>query len=342
MTDQIKKTINENLNRVAETFINPINQRLSNPLIGSFGLSWIILNWQPLVFLLFSKKVIEDKLAYIQDHFYGSQWSGSLSWLMYIIFPLLISLLYAIGLPRIENALEAFNLKPRENKMSRIHQLNIKEYDSRIEYAKKQAEIENVKADYMAVEELNQKINLLNTQIQDRNQTIEEYSSQLTELRSAYKDDLKDLSNSNEKFEIASRNLSNIITDIKNVILNNYKGKGLLSQEQSSLLRQIIDIPSLPNELKRYLSDELNLNLTKNQAENIHFVTLVPSSNVSSLDLLNVVSDLLLDLGVGYSNIKFNDNRTISLNVFGGKNLTIEGLHSILTALSEVDHVSFG
>lgn len=154
MTDQVKKTLNNNLHKVTNTFISPVTQRLSNPLIGSFALSWIIINWQPIVFLLFSTKTIEDKLSYIKNHFYGDGWNSWLSLCMYLIFPLLISILYAVGLPRLEDILEKLNLKPRENKMSRIHTLNMKEYSHRVDYARSQAEIENVKANYMEVEEL--------------------------------------------------------------------------------------------------------------------------------------------------------------------------------------------
>jgi|GEM_PF-3240291 len=342
MTNQIKKTINDNLGKVTDTLVTPVNQRLSNPLIGSFALSWAILNWQPIIFLLVSNKNIEDKFSYIKEHFYGVEWSGWLSWCMYLIFPLLISILYAIGLPRLENLLEALNLKPRENKMSRVHTLNMKEYSHRIAYAKSQAEIENVKANYMEVEDLNQRITLLTEQLQERNKTIEDYKVQLAEIRFAYKEDINELSTTKEKFEIASRNLSNIITDLKDVLIDNYANRGLLSEEQHNLVAQVVNIPSMPQELKNYLSDTLNLKRFKKQSESTFFVTLTPSHKFSSLQMINAVKDLLSGLGIGYDFQKTNDDKTVSLDVFAGKNLTHETLSNILMSLPEVDNIVYG
>tara|TARA_R110001583_G_scaffold62101_2_gene183025 strand:+ start:13669 stop:14523 length:855 start_codon:yes stop_codon:yes gene_type:complete len=76
-------------------FINNIfkisNERLKNPLIYSFIISWIVINWKPIVTLIFSQKNIEERVTYISTNFSDNKET--------IYYPLLISLGYILVLP---------------------------------------------------------------------------------------------------------------------------------------------------------------------------------------------------------------------------------------------------
>ena len=44
-------------------------QRLSNPLLGAFSVSWVFFNWKALLFLSVSDKSIEDKISIVEESY---------------------------------------------------------------------------------------------------------------------------------------------------------------------------------------------------------------------------------------------------------------------------------
>jgi hypothetical protein len=67
------------------------NERLKNPLIFSFLLSWIAFNWRPVFTLLLSDKKIEDRISYISENFNEIQYN--------LFYPLIFSFGYVLLLP---------------------------------------------------------------------------------------------------------------------------------------------------------------------------------------------------------------------------------------------------
>lgn len=51
------------------SFKSHLEDRISNPILGAFCLSWFFCNWKLILFLLFSEKTIEDKVQYISLHY---------------------------------------------------------------------------------------------------------------------------------------------------------------------------------------------------------------------------------------------------------------------------------
>src|SRR5690606_18412410 len=100
MSEKVIKPITTKVGKLVDTIIDPINARLSNPLIGSFTISFIILNWKPILYLVFGDHTILTKYEYISEKFYGS---GLCNWSMYLFVPLAMSLAYVLALPRLEN-----------------------------------------------------------------------------------------------------------------------------------------------------------------------------------------------------------------------------------------------
>src|SRR5690606_35293488 len=175
MPEETSRSITNTVGKAVNTIVEPINARLSNPLIGSFAISFILLNWKPILFLIFDSHSMLEKFSTIDQQFYGN---GLWSWCMYLFIPLAISVAYVLLLPRLENFFESCNLKPYEIKVKRLHNLKISEFSNLKEYAEKQSQIEHVKANYMEIQELNQRIEFLVKQVAERNSQIEEYKSQ--------------------------------------------------------------------------------------------------------------------------------------------------------------------
>ena len=88
----------ETLNEIKELFgelkLN-LYERLSSPLMPSFIVSWMVVNYK-LIVTIFSEGSFETKFDYIDSHLYSSQ---PCFWLLTLIYPLLGSLIYIFVLP---------------------------------------------------------------------------------------------------------------------------------------------------------------------------------------------------------------------------------------------------
>ncbi|EBZ0941211.1 hypothetical protein D7O10_10285 [Salmonella enterica subsp. enterica serovar Braenderup] len=100
--------------------INTASQRISNPVIGAFSLSWCAFNWKSLLYLFLSDSGIIDKITYISDN-------SNLQSL--IIYPVISVIVLCGCLPWINNFISAWQAKPLDNndsienhrKAKRIH-----------------------------------------------------------------------------------------------------------------------------------------------------------------------------------------------------------------------------
>lgn len=70
-----------------QTIYSTSKERLNNPITGTFIISWIILNWRPIMFMAISDKKIEDKIAYIDLHFCSS---AQLYWYSLCVVPIYV------------------------------------------------------------------------------------------------------------------------------------------------------------------------------------------------------------------------------------------------------------
>lgn len=70
-----------------QTIYSTSKERLNNPITGTFIISWIILNWRPIMFMAISDKKIEDKIVYIDLHFCGS---SQLYWYSLCVVPIYV------------------------------------------------------------------------------------------------------------------------------------------------------------------------------------------------------------------------------------------------------------
>lgn len=52
-----------------QSIFKTTEERIKNPFIGAFMTSWFLFNWKPILFLIFSSKIIEDKIQYIETSF---------------------------------------------------------------------------------------------------------------------------------------------------------------------------------------------------------------------------------------------------------------------------------
>ncbi len=85
--------------------LNNIKDRLSNPLIFSFVCSWLVINWQITVALIWydPKQIANEKCISIFDFI-----NDKLNIIDYLVWPLVMALLYTFAMPIIKNGIKAF------------------------------------------------------------------------------------------------------------------------------------------------------------------------------------------------------------------------------------------
>lgn len=79
------------IDELRESLKQSLLERVSSPLIGSFAISWVIVNWRGIAYFMLSEDTIVERLAYIETHFssHRTLWA----------IPLLVALLYVFGYP---------------------------------------------------------------------------------------------------------------------------------------------------------------------------------------------------------------------------------------------------
>ncbi|WFY38475.1 hypothetical protein [Enterobacter ludwigii] len=96
----------ESLKEYVSSTISMAAQRVSNPVFGSFVLSWCAFNWKSILYLFLSDSDIIDKITYISENS---------SWKTVLLFPCL-SVAFLCGcLPWINNFISAWQAKPLDN-----------------------------------------------------------------------------------------------------------------------------------------------------------------------------------------------------------------------------------
>ncbi len=141
-------------------FINNLfkvsNERLKNPLIFSFLISWIALNWKAIFVLFTSKQTIEDRIIYITNNFSETRYT--------LFYPLLIALGYVIVLPYLSMIIDIIISLAIKNRRTKLINDKINEFYLKNELAKSERTYENIRAGNEDLSKLNNKITELNQQ----------------------------------------------------------------------------------------------------------------------------------------------------------------------------------
>lgn len=159
-------------NRVTDylyTVVSPVKLRLLNPFIGSFAISWVLVNWKPIFYFILSSSTVEAKLDYIEDHFYPNL---IMELNNYLLWPMIVSFLYAFGLKRLSLYIDTFNRPSIDGKDDFDHSIKLAKYNHAIQYAEKEAEIVQKRAHYKTIEQQTQQIETLKLSLIKKDEEI--------------------------------------------------------------------------------------------------------------------------------------------------------------------------
>lgn len=252
MKEDLKKALNT-IGDSANIIIEPAKQRMSNPIIGSFVITFFALNWKPIVFLLLSSKTIEEKLDYFKVEFYGEKWWGLNSYCMYLVFPLLITIIYIVIIPI---AIEWIDKKLQYTKVNRLRRENIINY-------KKHRGQESIAWAQFKTEEAR-------TGFEDRNKLTKDLEKFKNELAAEKEDakkltetflkqtaDFTDIKNRNKELTIERDSYKR---ESENLSKTNLSNDNIINDLNTSIVEKNNSIENLNSQIQQYSNEILQKN----------------------------------------------------------------------------------
>lgn len=156
-------------------------ERISNPIIGTFFISWTAFNWKPIIFLLTSDQKIEDKINYIDSNFST----------MYnlLLYPLITVLIYILVIPYVnllfEYLLEFSRIKRNFISISKQKQI----IDNKKELAIEEIKLEEAQRDFKERKHQNNLIEDLHKSIQAKEEQLLIERERFNELNNKIKNE---------------------------------------------------------------------------------------------------------------------------------------------------------
>lgn len=170
-----------------QSIVDSSKERIKNPLIGAYILSFLFYNWRPISIYLFSKETIESKIEKINESYCSS----------FIFFwPLLIAFFYVLILPFINMIIETVLLHPTQQRIKQKHNKKIFELNTKKEEYRIEKELEDIRAGLLDMVNLNNQIQQLQNE-KDRLQeqhtiTVSNFENEINQMQDQYNKTLKD------------------------------------------------------------------------------------------------------------------------------------------------------
>lgn len=136
-----------------KSVIDASNDRLKNPLIGSFIISWTILNWKLVFILLFSSLKMTERIELIDKSY--AEYSINFWW------PLLVSLLYTIAIPYIMFGMDILVKFPKIERRKGQIARETAETRAKAVLVRAKLDLEQIKGEHQNIEGLNKQIEKL-------------------------------------------------------------------------------------------------------------------------------------------------------------------------------------
>lgn len=176
--------------------IETSRERIKTPITAAFITAFLVYNWRPILYLLFSNALIETKINHINST-YCDFWA--------IVIPLIIALIYVGLVPYIMVGIEYCTKKAIEGRKTHKSKQILFDLKNEKEIASEEFQIEKIKTGHKEISELNNTIETLTLQIETLNiqnrSNIENYDS-LLESSNTNEEKLENLVNKvNEDYD---------------------------------------------------------------------------------------------------------------------------------------------
>lgn len=170
---------------IIRAILDTSKDRLKNPFIGAFAISWIAINWKPIATFLFSDETIEQRIKLIELN-YESTWN-------ILFLPLIFAGIYIIVLPYLMLVFDIISNNAVKKRKENLFDHKFYDIEGRKKLAIGESELEDIKANYRKKADLNKKVQQLSANIEKKNEFIENLQSKIETLNKDY-ENLKRLS----------------------------------------------------------------------------------------------------------------------------------------------------
>jgi hypothetical protein len=155
------------------------NERLKNPLIFSFLLSWLAFNWRPIFTLILSDKNIEDRISYISENFNEIHFN--------LYYPLIFSIGYVLLLPYFTWLIESLVQYAKIGRKRNLISEQLSDLRDKQKLAREEFKYEQEKAGNAEMSQLNSNIQELTKNNTEKDKIIERLKIDLTESKKEQK-----------------------------------------------------------------------------------------------------------------------------------------------------------
>lgn len=159
------------MRELLNTFLDTTKERIKNPFIGAFIFSFVAFNWKPIFIILFGSQTIQDKIKIVESEYTGLLYN---LWL-----PILFALFYVLILPYIMWLFDRISSKAVVGRKENVVEQQLFDLRSKQRLAEQESKLEDIRASYRETADLNKKIDVLSTQIEERDKTIEILQNEL-------------------------------------------------------------------------------------------------------------------------------------------------------------------
>lgn len=180
------------MKELIKSFFESSRERIKNPLIGTFAISWVLINWKPIFILFLSDLTIEKRIQEIEINHTSLKYN--------LILPFIIALIYVILLPYLMWLIDELIKKSIKGRKGNIITQLILDVQGKQKLAIEENKLEDIKADYKDKAELNRQIEQLNKEIETKNNVIDSQRIGLNTLNEDYAE-LKALLKESDKTE---------------------------------------------------------------------------------------------------------------------------------------------
>ncbi|ATA67658.1 hypothetical protein CGC48_02805 [Capnocytophaga cynodegmi] len=258
-----------------QSLFRTTEERVKNPIIGAFLTSWFLFNWKPILFIIFSPKVIEEKIEYIQSNF------SSIHFLL--VYPTFSTIFYVLALPYLNllvDVLLKYSLIKRNTILINKQKQSI---ENQRELAIEEIKLEEAKINFRERNSHNKMVETLQNKIKELEINLdkekERYEGLLSNLRKELEEQKEIASTEMKNFEQQYSNSRKQIAELnelllkKDVIIEEQKEIALtekksFKQQYSNSRKQIAELNELLSE-KDKIIQVLKLNYTTGEDTNI-------------------------------------------------------------------------
>ncbi|TKD54390.1 hypothetical protein [Flavobacterium sp. ASW18X] len=159
------------MRELLNTFLDTTKERIKNPFIGAFIFSFVAFNWKPIFVILFASQTIQEKIEIVESEYTGLLYN---LWL-----PILFALFYVLILPYIMWLFDRIASKAVVGRKENVLEQQLFDLRSKQRLAEQESRLEDIRASFRETADLNKKIDILSTQIEERDKTIEVLQTEL-------------------------------------------------------------------------------------------------------------------------------------------------------------------